>query len=91
MLPEALVIFACLNGTGCQETSSHYYNSSPTLQQSVQNGETKVTKYVSPVLIQTVGPAAFIAFGGTGNVRLDRHFSLQLNKQKGILIFSKEF
>lgn len=91
MLPEALVIFACLNSTGCQETSTHYYNTHPEFREIVERNEKKVEKFVGPKIIAIFGPMIYVAAGGTGTVRLDKYLSLQLNHQQGTLVFNKEF
>lgn len=91
MLPEALVIFACLNSTGCSETSSHYFNTHPDMKEMVKKHERKVEEYVGPYVIATVGPVLHIASGGTGTVRLNRQFSLQVGIKKTTLMFGMEF
>lgn len=90
-MEEFLVIFACLNSTGCTETSRHYYNTHPQIQEVVKKGEKIANKYIGPTAIQVLGPAILISAGATGTIRLNKHFSLQGNKNTGILGFSKEF
>ena len=91
MLPEALVIFACIKSAGCNETSSHYYNTHPEFQEMVKRNEKEIQKFIGPAVIQTVGPIIFAVAGGTGTVRLNRYFNLQGSTQKGTLVFIKEF
>lgn len=91
MLSEALVIFACVNSTGCNETSSHYYNTHPELREMVDRNSKEIERFVGPTVIQVVGPVLFAAAGGTGTVRLNKYFSLQMSIQKGTLMFGKEF
>ena len=91
MLPEALVILACTTSKGCNETSSHYYNTHPEVRHIVEENEKKIEKFVGPTVIATFGPMLYVAAGGTGTVRLNKFFSLQFNKEKGTLVFSKEF
>jgi hypothetical protein len=91
MLPEALVIFACLNSTGCGPTSSHYYNTNPAVREVVERHEKNIEKFLGPTVVTTVGPFLYAAAGGTGTIHLNKYFNLQLSKQVGILIFSKEF
>lgn len=91
MLPEALVVFACLNSTGCSETSSHYYNTHPDVRELVERNEKKIEKFIGPQIIATFGPMIYVAAGGTGTVRLNKFFSLQINHEKGTLVFGKEF
>ncbi len=91
MLSEALVIFACVNSTGCSETSSHYYNTHPEIREIVKYNEKRIERFIEPTFIQVTGPIMFAAAGGTGTVRLNRYFSLQMNTKKGILMFNKDF
>lgn len=51
----------------------------------------KIEKFIGPTVIATVGPFLYAAAGGTGTVRLNKYFSLQLSTQKAILGFMKEF
>lgn len=91
VLAEGLVLFACLNSTGCSETSSHYYNTHPHIQEIVQDSEQKVAKFVGPTVVTLVGPLIYAAAGGTGTLRLNRVFSLQVSTKSGKLVFGKEF
>lgn len=91
MLPEALVIWACVNSTGCSETSSHYYNINPEVRKIIEKNEKKVERFIGPHTIRTFGPIIYTAAGGTGTMRLYRDFSLQISTKKGILLFSREF
>jgi len=91
MLPEALVIFACIKSAGCNETSSHYYATHPQVKEFVQRQEQRVEKYIGPTIIQTFGPILYVAAGGTGTVRLDKSFSLQFSREKGTLMYSWEW
>jgi len=51
----------------------------------------KIEKFIGPTIIQTIGPVLYAAAGGTGTVRLNKYFNLQLSTQKSTLVFSKEF
>ena len=91
MLEEALVIFACLNSKGCSETSSLYYNRRPEMKQVMESHERKLKKVIGPTVVELLGPVLFVAAGGTGTVRIDKTFSLQINKQSSILFLRSEF
>lgn len=91
MLPEALVIFACVNSTGCSETSSHYFYTHPDVKEMVRKNEKRIEEFIGPYVIQSVGPLFYVAAGGTGTVRLNKYFNLQISTQKSTLMFSKEF
>lgn len=91
MLAEALVILACTTSKGCNETSTHYYATHPEIREMIEANEKKVEKFIGPTVIQTVGPFLYAAAGGTGTVRLNKYFNLQLSTQKATLGFTKEF
>lgn len=91
-MQELLVIFACLNSTGCSETSNAYYKSHPELEEMVHQTERKLKNYVGPIIVESAAPIFFVAQGGTGNFKLYGNFSLQIHKyQDTMLIFSKGF
>ena len=91
MLPEALVIFACLNNTGCTETSDEYFRRYPQIKNYIDKEGQHVRQYVGPTIVDTVGPLLFIAGGGTGIIHLHNHFNLQLSKESAKLVFSWSF
>ena len=91
MIAEGLAIFACVNSTGCTETSRHYYNTNPQAQEIVKNSEKLVKRYVGPVVIETAGPILAFAAGATGTVRLHKYLSLQVSRERATLGFSMEF
>jgi len=91
MIAEGLVIFSCLNHAGCSETSSHYYSLHPEVREMVELNEKRIKKYVGPMFIETAGPLLFVAAGGTGTIRLHKYFSLQFDRQSGILSFKKDY
>jgi len=88
---EFLVIFACLNSTGCKETSTHYYNTHPQMQEIIKANEQRIKHYIGPVFVETFAPMLAFSLGGTGNIRLNKYFNLQINKDSNILGFSREF
>lgn len=90
-MAEFLVIFACLNSTGCTETSSHYYNTHPHIKAFVEKNERLAREYVGSVVIDTYGPVLAIAAGGIGTIRLSKNFSLQGNRERVTIGFMKEF
>jgi hypothetical protein len=90
-LEELLVVFACLNSTGCKETSNAYYSTHPELKQLVKKHEIKVRKLFGPYVIETAGPLLYVVSGGTGTVRLSQQFSVQISKENFVLSFRKDF
>lgn len=91
LLEEALVIFACVNSTGCSETSSQYYATHPEFRSFVEYEEKRIRNYVGPQVLDTVGPVLFVVAGGTGTIRLNQYFGLQFSRSNGTLTFKKEF
>lgn len=90
MLAEALVIFACVNSSGCTETSTQYFNTHPEIKEVIMHHEKKVEKILGPTFIQAFGPMIFAAAGGTGAIRLSKHFNLQISPKQSTLVFGKE-
>jgi hypothetical protein len=88
MLPEALVLFACFNSTGCTETSNEYFRRNPDIKHKIDKTAENVRQYVGPSIVDTVGPFLFVAAGGTGVIHLHEHFNLQMKKDSATLIFS---
>lgn len=91
MLAEGLVILACTTSKGCTETSSHYYATHPEVREIVERNEKKVEKFIGPQVIAVFGPMIYVAAGGTGTVRLNKRFNLQLNHDGAKLVFGVEF
>lgn len=91
LLEEALVIFACINSTGCKETSTQYYSTHPEVKQMIERQERKVKEFVGPYLVEAIGPVLFVAVGGTGTVRLYKNWSLQISEETSMLSFRKDF
>jgi hypothetical protein len=87
MVAEGLVIFACLSSNGCSRTSSLYFTEHPEVKKYFDREGTYVEHYLGPYIIDTVGPALFVVGGGTGTIKLNKYFSVQINKQSGILTF----
>ena len=75
---EALVLFACIKGVGCQDTVSAYYQYNKDLQESVKNLEKMVknkidNKYIYPLVLTYYLNQDLV-------VPLDNHFYLETNK-----------
>lgn len=91
MLAEALVVFSCVNSKGCEETSGRYFETHPEIREMVKVNEEKIVKFIGPTIIQVVGPVLYSATGGTGTVRLNKYFSLQVNRQNSTLTYAIGF
>lgn len=88
MIAEALVIFACVNSSGCQETSSLYFSQHPDVREMIEKKAMKAKDLIGPKFVDTVGPFLFVAAGGTGVVKFDKYFSMSLKKDSGTLLFT---
>lgn len=91
MLLETLVIFACVNGTGCTETSSQYYNTHPEIKEMVKANEEKVKEFIGPTMLAVFSPIAVAATGGTSTFRLSKNFNLQLSVNSQKLTYGFDF
>lgn len=91
MIQEALVAFACINSTGCSETSSAYYNNNPEIKEMVKVAESQVNNFIGPTIVATLGPTIYVVAGGTGTIRLHRTLSLQVNKKQSVLMLGIDF
>lgn len=91
MLAESLVIFSCLKSVGCSETSAQYFHTYPDVREMIENNGKKVEQFIGPSVVQTIGPVLYAASGGTGTVRINKNFSLQISLKNSILTFNKEF
>lgn len=90
-MEELLVIFACLNNTGCSEVSRYYYSIHPEVQKIAKNSEKITKKYVGSIMVETVGSAIMVVAGGTGTVKLNKYFSLQGNRNHAMFSFNLEY
>jgi len=91
VLPEALVIFACINNTGCTETSNQYFIYRPDVKRYIDHTGETARQFIGPKIVDTVGPALFVVAGGRGTIKLSQYWSLQFSKQDGIISFRVDF
>lgn len=91
LLEEALVIFACLNSSGCSETSNQYFALHPEVKRTIEKKGQDVRRMIGPQIVDSTGPMVFFIAGGTGVIHLTRRLNLQMNKQSGMIIFSKDY
>jgi len=103
MIQEMLVLLACTSnpsvhhgnsmeysytaGSACGSTSSLYFSENPDVKIRLDKDEKMVREYIGPSIVDTVGPALFIVGGGTGTIKINKFFSVQLSKNSGILTF----
>ena len=78
---EALVIGACLQGSGCRESTSAYYS----YNKDLQAAKVRVEKYGKVIvknnqwLVYSASPAWAMASGQTAHIKLYRQWVLNLN------------
>lgn len=87
MLAEALVLFSCLNNTGCSDTSNLYFGQNPEVRQMIDKNLSQARDFVGPKVVDTVGPFLFLAAGGVGVIKLNKSFSVNGNRTGATLIF----
>lgn len=88
MLPEALVIFACVNSTGCSQTADLYFSQHQELKHEIEEDAKAAREYVGPKIVDTVGPMLVFVAGGTGTIHLHNHLDLRIQKDNSVLSFS---
>jgi hypothetical protein len=91
VLPEAIVIFACINSTGCSETSNLYFQQNPDIKRQVDKDAENIREYIGPRVVDNFGPILFIFAGGTGTIHIHDHIDLRINKTSGIFSFNWVF
>jgi hypothetical protein len=91
-MQELLVIFACLNSTGCSQTSNAYYHYHPEMRKMVEYNEQQLRNFVGPTVVEYSAPFLFVAAGGTGNFKIHGGFSFQVKQYTSpTLVYSKGF
>lgn len=90
-MAELLVLFACLNNTGCQETSSQYYQQHQEFRELVATEENRIKQAAGPLLTQYGGPILLAASGREATTRLTTRLYLTFSLNKQILLFKEEF
>ena len=83
--------FACINSTGCQETSSQYYITNPEARKFLTKNEKRLKDLMGPYLMEIIGPALYVVAGGTSTVKISKHFSLQTDKKMLFFLLGKIF
>lgn len=90
-MPEFLVFLACLNNTGCPETSNQYYSQHPELQEFVKTEENKIKEAAGPVAVQYLAPIMWAASGQEATARLSTRLYLTFKLDHQVLLFKQEF
>ena len=91
MLPELLVLFSCINQTGCAETANVYKKQNPSIVEVIDNVENKAEQALQPFLVQYWAPIALYTAGREGSVRLTSKVALNLNQKNTLLLYTHNF
>lgn len=87
MLAEALVIFACVNNSGCSDTSNLYFGQNPQIKSIIDMDAKEIRQFIGPKIVDVFGPFLFLAAGGNGVIKFNENFSLNANKSGGVVVF----
>ncbi len=91
MIDEALVIFSCLNNTGCSEAGANYYSKHKSLQEQVQEDEKQIKNIVNPFIVDYILPIAATAAGASYNIKLNKECTFKMGNKQIQLNFTREW
>jgi hypothetical protein len=80
MLAEALVLFSCVNNTGCTQASNLYLDQNPQIKQAIDFNAERIKSFIGPKVANNLGPILFVATGGTGVIKIIGPLSFQATK-----------
>lgn len=92
MLLEGLVVFSCINQTGCEESTKGYFYYNPTVLQMVEKNEQEVRKYVNPYILEYLLPVmgAFVN-NAEFSLKVNKHLTFVSKSDTIKVIINKEF
>lgn len=91
-MTEALVLFACLNQTGCTETYSAYYHSNPLFRETITYSEAKMKKELGSTVGNTVFPFIYFFAGRPLRARVNKEIEIKLENDRTVYVtFTKGF
>lgn len=73
---ESLVVFSCLNGPGCNESSSAYYQTHPEIATNV---ELMGRRILDEKVIKLIVPLSSVY---SGRFRINNHATIKVNSQE---------
>lgn len=82
MLLEAIILSACLEGSGCHESMEAYYLSSPELEHFAKNTERKMIMAVGEQNVKYVMPGLVLVFAKEGSISIDNHWSIKRSRDR---------
>ena len=91
VMGETLLIFACLNGSGCAETSQTYAFYNPEVLNNVNKIQRTVESHLNPIIIQKLVPFYAVLYSKKLNINLYNGLNLELKENLTTLIFNKTF
>lgn len=90
---EFLLIFSCMNNTGCGEVTSAYYITKPAVKERIDYYENRARDIAGEHVTNYVFPIAMVGAGYQGGVKLSKNLTLRgTNKwQDATLLYSYPF
>lgn len=83
MLLEGIILSACLQGKGCDQSMEAYYRSQPELQMMATNSEKKADQVLGTTVTHYFLPVAALAVSDKASVRLSDKWSVGIGKSQG--------
>lgn len=92
MIQELLVLMACIQNQGCNQTTNLYFKNNPSVEQMVKHKEKLAMNYLAPTVIE-VAPYVLITATGKGSFRLNKSFNLQIyqKSQQVLILYHLDF
>lgn len=90
-MAELLVLFACINSTGCPETSSLYYDQHPAFRQELALREGELERELGTFTVQYAAPILGVAAGRQYTAKIYNNLYFGFNKNFETLTFRREF
>ena len=91
MIIESLVLYSCIANKGCSESSTTYYATHPSLREYVEKNEKDMRKIFNPYVVEYVVPFVALSTNANYAVRITSNVSMNLNKDKIIINFKREW
>ncbi len=92
MIQELLVLIACTQNQGCNQTTNIYYKNNPAIEQVIKRKEKIAMSYLAPSIIE-VAPYALIMVTSKGSFRINSYLDLQIHhkEQMGMVLYHFDF
>lgn len=83
MLLEGIILSACLQGKGCDQSMEAYYRSEPQLQAIASNSEKKADQVLGQTVTHFFLPIAALAVTDKASVKLSEQWAVTVGKSQG--------